>query len=173
MFSSLRSPPRAAATLATRRRVGPPCAGSSRLSASSSLSAASSTTPILAIAVPFSLDDGVPASPPSYLASGSSSQPPIVLSTTFSQSSQPAIDALAWALAQGFTVNIDVQSDLQQDSGWELFEDFLTKATAAPEAKGKIVLCEWLIKFSLLFSSPSFVQHVHSSGTSELSVIMW
>ncbi|KAI0779901.1 hypothetical protein C8Q74DRAFT_1261831 [Fomes fomentarius] len=102
--------------------------------------AASSTTPVLAIAVPFKLEDGVPASPPSYLASGSSSKPAIVLSTVFATPSQPAIDALAWALGQGFTVTIDVQTDLQQESGWETFEDFLTQATAAPEAKGKIVL---------------------------------
>ncbi|KAI0743352.1 hypothetical protein C8Q80DRAFT_1180468 [Daedaleopsis nitida] len=101
--------------------------------------ASSSTTPILAIAVPFKLEDGVPASPPSYLASGSSSKPAIVLSTTFTKSSQSAIDALAWALAQGFTVSIDVQSGLHQESGWEAFEDFLTKATATPP-KGKIVL---------------------------------
>lgn len=109
--------------------------------ASLRVSAASSSTPILAIAVPFKLEDGVPASPPSYLTSGSSSKPTIVLSTTFTSSSQPAIDALAWALAQDFTVNIDIQSDLQQDSGWDTFEDFLTKATASPDAKGKIVLC--------------------------------
>ncbi|TFK84119.1 hypothetical protein K466DRAFT_589170 [Polyporus arcularius HHB13444] len=104
------------------------------------VSAASSSTPVLAIAVPFKLEDGVPAAPPSYLAPSSSSKPPIVLSATFSTSSQPAIDALAWALKQGFTVNIDIQSDLQQDSGWESFEDFLTKATASPDAKGKIIL---------------------------------
>lgn len=108
----------------------------------SSSSAASSTTPVLAIAVPFKLEDGVPASPPSYLASGSSSKPAIVLSTVFATPSQPATDALAWALKQGFTVTIDVQTDLQQESGWETFEDFLTQATAAPEAKGKIVLSE-------------------------------
>ena len=111
-------------------------------------SAASSTTPVLAIAVPFKLEDGVPANPPSYLASGSASKPAIVLSTVFSQQSQPAVDALAWALAQGFTVNIDVQSDLHQESGWETFEDFLTKATVASEsAKGKIVLSECFALF--------------------------
>ncbi|RPD54067.1 hypothetical protein L227DRAFT_580845 [Lentinus tigrinus ALCF2SS1-6] len=104
------------------------------------VSAASSSTPVLAIAVPFKLEDGVPASPPSYLASGSTSKPTIVLSATFSTSSQPAIDALAWALTEGFTVNIDIQSDLQQESGWEEFEEFLTKATASPDAKGKIIL---------------------------------
>ncbi|KAI0633806.1 hypothetical protein C8Q77DRAFT_813500 [Trametes polyzona] len=99
-----------------------------------------SSTPILAIAVPFSLEDGAPAAPPSYLSTPSSSKPAIVLSTTFKDSSPAAIEALAWALSQGFTVNIDVQSDLQAESGWDALEELLTKATASPEANGKIVL---------------------------------
>ncbi|KAI0824044.1 hypothetical protein BC628DRAFT_1381339 [Trametes gibbosa] len=102
--------------------------------------ASSSSTPILAIAVPFALEDGVPASPPSYLATAGSSSV-IVLSTTFKASSPAAIEALAWALAQGLTVNIDVQSNLQDDSGWDSLEELLTKATASPDSsKGKIVL---------------------------------
>ncbi|PIL33939.1 hypothetical protein GSI_03647 [Ganoderma sinense ZZ0214-1] len=102
---------------------------------------ASSSTPILAIAVPFKLEDGAPASPPPYLASGSSSKPTIALTTTFTKPSQAAIDALSWALAQKFTVNIDVQSDLQQEGGWEALVDLITKATASPGAKkGKTVL---------------------------------
>ena len=118
--------------------------------------------------MPFKLEDGVPASPPSYLASGSTSKPTIVLSTTFSNSSQPAIDALAWALTQGFTVNIDIQSDLQQESGWESFEDFLTRATASPDAKGKIILCECLLVRFCLFSTsvPLAIPALESCRTS-------
>ncbi|EIW62593.1 uncharacterized protein TRAVEDRAFT_26273 [Trametes versicolor FP-101664 SS1] len=103
-------------------------------------SASSSTTPILAIAVPFVLENGVPTSPPSYLTADASAKPTIVLSTTFKESTPAAIEALAWALTQGFTVNIDIQSDLQQESGWESLEVLLTKATESQDAKGKIVL---------------------------------
>ncbi|KAI9059133.1 hypothetical protein FKP32DRAFT_1596457 [Trametes sanguinea] len=107
-------------------------------------SASSSTIPILAIAVPFVLESGAPASPPSYLANTRSSKPAIVLSTTFKQSSPEAIEALRWALREGFTVNVDVQSDLQTESGWDSLEELLTKATAQPEDNpgltGKIVL---------------------------------
>ncbi|KAI8994053.1 hypothetical protein BD414DRAFT_271653 [Trametes punicea] len=103
-------------------------------------SASKFSTPVLAIAVPFVLEDGAPTSPPSYLASASSSKPAIVLTTTFKQSSPKAIKALAWVLTRGFTVNIDVQSDLQQESGWDSLEEVLTKATASSEANGKIIL---------------------------------
>ncbi|KAI1791349.1 hypothetical protein LXA43DRAFT_1142001 [Ganoderma leucocontextum] len=104
------------------------------------VASATSSTPILAIAVPFKLEDGAPTSPPSYLASGSSSKPTIALTTTFTKPSQAAIDALSWAVTQKFTVNIDVQSDLQQEGGWEALVDLITKATASPGPKGKIVL---------------------------------
>ncbi|KAH9894815.1 hypothetical protein C8Q73DRAFT_691688 [Cubamyces lactineus] len=108
-------------------------------------SASTSSTPVLAIAVPFVLEDGVPSSPPSYLTNATSSKPSIVLSTTFKQSSPAAIEALAWALTQGYTVNIDVQCDLQHESSWEALEDLLTKATESSEsAKGKIVLSNLL-----------------------------
>ena len=106
------------------------------------LSAGTSSTPVLAIAVPFKLEDGVPASPPSYLAPAASSKPAIVLSATFSTSSPAAIDALAWALGEGYTVNVDCQSGLTEESGWDALEEFLTKATANSGVKGKIVLCE-------------------------------
>lgn len=111
-------------------------------------SASSSTTPILAIAVPFVLENGVPASPPSYLTADASARPTIVLSTTFKESTPVAIEALAWALTQGFTVNIDVQSDLQQESGWESLEVLLTKATESQDAKGKIILCAYILFWS-------------------------
>ncbi|KAI0666628.1 hypothetical protein C8Q78DRAFT_984011 [Trametes maxima] len=103
-------------------------------------SASSSSTPVLAIAVPFVLEDGSPSSPPSYLANASSSKPSIVLSTTFKESSPAAIEALTWASTQGLTVNIDVQSDLQQESGWDSLEELLARTTASPDAKGKIIL---------------------------------
>ncbi|TBU24994.1 hypothetical protein BD311DRAFT_701169 [Dichomitus squalens] len=104
------------------------------------VASAPSSTPILAIAVPFKLEDGAPTSPPSYLASASSSKPTIVLTSAFTKPSPAAIEALAWALTQNFVVNIDVQSDLHQDGGWEALEDLLTKATASSELKGKIIL---------------------------------
>ena len=110
------------------------------------LSVGTSSTPVLAIAVPFKLEDGAPASPPSYLTTTDASKPAIVLAATFSQTSPAAVEALAWALAQGFTVNIDCQSDLTQESGWDALEDFLTKATASPDLKGKIVLCECSVR---------------------------
>ncbi|EJF60384.1 hypothetical protein DICSQDRAFT_62836 [Dichomitus squalens LYAD-421 SS1] len=104
------------------------------------VASAPSSTPILAIAVPFKLEDGAPTSPPSYLAVGGSSKPTIVLTSAFTKPSPAAIEALAWALTQNFVVNIDVQSDLHQDGGWEALEDLLTKATASSELKGRIIL---------------------------------
>ncbi|OSC99354.1 hypothetical protein PYCCODRAFT_836202 [Trametes coccinea BRFM310] len=111
-------------------------------------SASSSTIPILAIAVPFVLESGAPAAPPSYLTNARSSKPAIVLATTFKESSPAAIEALRWALQEGFTVNIDVQSDLQTESGWDSLEELLTKATTKPEdgpgLPGKIILSNLL-----------------------------
>ncbi|KAI0328394.1 hypothetical protein GY45DRAFT_1372421 [Cubamyces sp. BRFM 1775] len=114
-------------------------------SSSVQASASNSSTPVLAIAVPFALEDGVPSSPPSYIANAGSSKPSIVLSTTFKTPSPAAIEALAWALTQGYTVNIDVQCDLQHESSWEALEDLLTKATTSSESsKGKIILSNLL-----------------------------
>ena len=58
-------------------------------------------------------------------------------------SSEVSVDIYKRALGQGFTVNIDAQSKLQEESGWGALEDFLTKATAKSETKGKIILCEY------------------------------
>ena len=87
------------------------------------LSAGTSSTPVVAIAVPFKLEDGAPEAPPSYLAAPATSAPAIVLATTYSQTTPAAIAALAWALEKEFTVNIDVQSGLREESGWEAFEE--------------------------------------------------
>ncbi|OCH88275.1 hypothetical protein OBBRIDRAFT_96672 [Obba rivulosa] len=105
----------------------------------------SSDVPVSAIAVPFRLEDGVPASLPSYLASASSSKPRVVLSASFTKSSPEAIEALQWALVQDYIVVLDVQCNVTEPAGtWEALEDFLTKSTAPPPSgaplKGKIIL---------------------------------
>lgn len=85
--------------------------------------------------------------PPSYITTGGSSKPPVVLSATFTKSSEKAVEALQWALAQDRTVIIDVQYNVTEVPGaWEALEDFLTKSTAAVSdvpLKGKIILCQF------------------------------
>ena len=120
--------------------------------------------------MPFKLEDGAPASPPPYLASGSSSKPTIALTTTFTKPSQAAIDALSWALAQKFTVNIDVQSDLQQEGGWETLVDLITKATASPGAKGKIVLCTSFLSSACLTPSTACGSRQRPGSSPHLSL---
>ncbi|OBZ67193.1 hypothetical protein A0H81_12877 [Grifola frondosa] len=139
------------------------------------LMAETSDTPILAIAVPFVLEDGVPTSLPSYLSSNSPSKPSIVLSSAFTKSSPEAIAALSWAFAEGYTIDIDVQCNIRDEGGWEAFEDFLTKATGVPDPKGKIVISNILpppddlaLPIVKLLTHPSY--RSYQSHTASLSL---
>ncbi|KAH8079429.1 hypothetical protein BXZ70DRAFT_649793 [Cristinia sonorae] len=104
-----------------------------------------SQTPVLAVLVPFSLDAGAPTDPPAYL-SDSTQTPFVVLSTSFTKNTPAAAEALKWALDKGFSVEIDVQTNLKDnDSEWEALEDLLAKAMpheaeGGSKAKGNIVL---------------------------------
>ncbi|EPQ57575.1 hypothetical protein GLOTRDRAFT_115459 [Gloeophyllum trabeum ATCC 11539] len=95
--------------------------------------------PVIAALVPFTLEDGVPASAPSYLTKPS--KVPVALSTSFSTPTAHCVSALSWALSQDRVVDISVQTDLQNgEAGWETLEDFMTKSTAELVGKGTIVL---------------------------------
>lgn len=52
-----------------------------------------------------------------------------------------SVEALRWALEKGFTIDVDIETNLRAGEGaWEDLEEFLTKAI--PEAStGKIILC--------------------------------
>lgn len=84
---------------------------------------------------------------PAYL-SNANQKLPIVLSTSFTKNTPAAAEALKWALEKGFSVDIDVQTNLKDsDSEWETLEDLFAKAMPhesedpAPKPKGKVVLC--------------------------------
>ena len=96
------------------------------------------SAPVTAILVPFPIEDGIPADPPAYLESPGES---IVLYTVYTRYTPKNVEALRWALEKGFTVDIDIETNLRAGEGaWEDLEEFLTKAI--PDVpKGKIILC--------------------------------
>ncbi|PSR72165.1 hypothetical protein PHLCEN_2v11957 [Hermanssonia centrifuga] len=104
------------------------------------LSSTPPKTPVLAVLVPYSLEQGAPTDPPAYLTPEPSSGPKIILSAVYTKYSPQAVDALQWALEKGFTVDIDIETNLRAGEGaWEDLEEFLVKAI--PQApKGKIIL---------------------------------
>ncbi|KAL4246199.1 hypothetical protein ABKN59_009292 [Abortiporus biennis] len=121
--------------------IGAPEGSLEKLVSEISSSATSSTTPILAILVPFDIYSGIPAEVPVYLSTTAS--PPIVLASTYSQSTPIAIDTLKWALEKGFNVDLDVQSDLRSsEAAWETLEDFFSKAipVTSPTPPGNVIL---------------------------------
>ena len=106
-----------------------------------------SETPVLSVLVPFALEDGAPAETPAYLANPAQ-KPQIVLTSSFTKNTAAAAEALKWALDKGFSVDLDVQTNLKDhDSEWEALEELFAKAIpheadeAAPKPKGKIILC--------------------------------
>ncbi|KZP18695.1 hypothetical protein FIBSPDRAFT_791574 [Athelia psychrophila] len=96
--------------------------------------------PVLSVLVPFSLDAAPPSDMPSYVTG---SKVPISLSTTFVKNGTESVAALAWALQNSRSVDIDIRSDLAtNDPLWDGFEDMLTAATKPEEGKklGSIIL---------------------------------
>lgn len=87
---------------------------------------------------------------PSYVTG---SKVPISLSTTFVKNGTESVAALAWALQNSRSVDIDIRSDLAtNDPLWDGFEDMLTAATKPEEGKklGSIILCEQSLSGTLL-----------------------
>ena len=124
-------------------------------------SSSTSPTPIIAILVPFNLEDGIPATPPPYLTSSKAHQPRIVLSAIFTKSTPKAIEALKWALDNGFHVDLDVQANLRDNEGeWEALEEFFSNAISRSDSipQGKVILC----------TSPYFLLSPHLPNTTEL-----
>lgn len=100
-----------------------------------------SATPILAILVPFKLEDGVPTEVPAYLRDASTLEPRIVLSAVYTKYSDAVVGALRWAVEQGFTIDLAIETNLRAGQGaWEDLEELLTKAIPEP-SKAHIVLC--------------------------------
>lgn len=115
----------------------------------STITSTASEVPILSILVPFSLADGAPSAPPTYLPTptSSSSHPPVVLSATYTKSTPQAVSALKWALDNGYSVDLDVQADLRgKESEWEAFEDFFCKVLPPQDntPAGKVILSNLL-----------------------------
>lgn len=109
-----------------------------------------SQTPIHAVLVPFSLEDGVPANPPAYL-SNPEQKPLVVLSASFTKNTPAVAEALKWALDKGFSVDIDVQTNLKDsETEWDALEELFGKAMPheaedpSPKPKGKVVLTNLL-----------------------------
>lgn len=102
-----------------------------------------SATLVLAVLVPFSLEAGAPVETPSYLDPQASS-PRIVLSAVYTRYSREAVAAVRWATEKGFTLDLQIETNLRAGEGaWEDLEQLLTEAF--PETpKGNIVLCALL-----------------------------
>ncbi|KZT08501.1 uncharacterized protein LAESUDRAFT_697428 [Laetiporus sulphureus 93-53] len=99
---------------------------------------------VLAVLVPIIFDDGDASFiPPSYLSSAKDSKPTLVPSVIFTKNDRKTRDALQWALDEGFTVNIDVQCDISEDTnGWDALEEMLTSISNphTPRENGKIII---------------------------------
>ena len=131
-----------------------------------SLRASSGPVPILAILVPFSLDEGAPASIPPYLASPSSTGPKIVLAAVYTKFSAQAVEALQWAIERGFTVDLAIETNLRAGEGaWEDIDDLLSK-TLVSTTKGNIILCKFLLVDQSMVSliSTTHSQHPTTIG---------
>lgn len=94
--------------------------------------------------VPYSLEEAAPADPPSYLNPEPKSGPKIVLSAVYTKYSSQAVEALQWAVEKGFTIDLDIATNLRAGEGaWADLEELLTKAIpTAP--KGTIILCRFI-----------------------------
>lgn len=73
----------------------------------------------------------------------------------YTRYSPAVVDALKWALEQGFTVDIGIETNLRAGEGaWEDMEEFLTKARPEEAKGGKIILCAYsLLKCGVILSS--------------------
>lgn len=92
--------------------------------------------PILALSVPFTLENGVPVGIPS------SSKVRIALSTVYKRQTPEVVEALKWALERGHVVDVDVQFD-NDESSYESLEDTLSKASQNLKENSAIVMCKW------------------------------
>jgi len=99
---------------------------------------------VLAISIPFPLEDGEPAGIPDFLTSPA---PNVRISfrTIFKTFTPQFSDGIHWAVSRGHVVDIDVQSDLSTEEGWESLNELLSNALNAelPQTsskKGAVVL---------------------------------
>ncbi|KAK7685343.1 hypothetical protein QCA50_011707 [Cerrena zonata] len=136
----------------------------------------SASIPVVAILVPFDLEQGIPETTPGYLSG--SAKPPIILASTYAQSSPKAVEAFHWALTNGFSVDLDVQAYLRDgENAWESLEDFFANAIprTSPIPDGKVFLSNLLPPpddFSLpivkLLTHPTY--QAYQSHTAALSL---
>jgi len=97
---------------------------------------------ILSLMIPFVLDD--PATVSAAAEAGNKASVPVSFSTVFSKSSTETIAALKEVLRKGRPVDIDIQTSGLTDASFEVFEDFLTKATEGLEVVPPIILSNFL-----------------------------
>jgi hypothetical protein len=88
---------------------------------------------VLAVSVPFSLENGTVTSLPS-------TKYPVIFTASFDGSSDVAVAPLRASLSAGHAVEIDVHGS--EEENWERLEDLLTKATADGLDTGLVILCE-------------------------------
>lgn len=94
---------------------------------------------VLSVMVPFSLED--PTSISAAIQAADKLNVPVSFSTVFSKTTPETIAALRNILQRGRPVDIEVQTNMT-DNSLEGFEEFLTKATVELEAVPPIILCE-------------------------------
>ena len=110
-----------------------------------SIRSSSTPTPIIAVLVPYSLEDGAPSDPPAYLTSDPSSSYKIILLAVYTRYSPEAVKALAWAIEKGHTIDLEIRTNLRAGEGaWQDLEEMLTYALPKHDPrgwKGNIILC--------------------------------
>lgn len=101
------------------------------------IKAAEQDPSVIAVSVPFDLAAGAPdaaalppflASPPANLA--------IALRTSFAAFSPQLADGLHWAVSRGLTVDLDVQTDLTSEAGWEALNELISSAMSSERPQG-------------------------------------
>ena len=92
---------------------------------------------IIGVSTPFPLEKGAPATTPGFSAS---STPRIHLSTTISDNSDSHASGIAWAIKEGYVV--DIHADVnEEESGWDDLEGVVGKAMDPQgELNGKVVI---------------------------------
>lgn len=91
----------------------------------------STSTPVLRVLVPFSLDAEEHVAPPKSAA----------LITSFTGITPHSVASLRWAFQQGCPVDIEINASFDDQSLFEGFEDMMSKALTDLESVPSIIIC--------------------------------
>lgn len=114
------------------------------------------SVPVLAISVPFVLEDGPPAAAPGF---SPQSSPPIHMSTTIASNSESHAAGIAWAVKEGFVVDIHANVN-ELDEPWDDLEGVVGKAmdpNLKNELNGRVVICNYILAPYAACSSDAFI----------------